>query len=308
MIRYLPISLLMLLSHAAIAVTPTPTQDPRIRIVEYKPNQVIVVKVEKGVVTRVMMEKDERILVAPVGLSSDCKRETDEWCIFAENNQIFVRPRDNAKRNNMEVHTNKRDYSLIFEVIEDDNPQKKSREFSYFRVVFDYPAPKPTVVSMPDTQRTQIISGLIDRVNQTLDKPLSNRVDIAQVMPPEKILKHEATKIRNTRYTKQVLPKGEDAEPTAVFDDGRFTYFEFPGSREIPAVFAYGSDDQATRVNWHREGNFIVVQRLARKFTLRLGDAVVGVFNEAFDFTGLETPSATIAPGVIREIKQGGAQ
>jgi len=308
MIRYLPISLLMLLSHAAIAVTPTPTQDPRIRIVEYKPNQVIVVKVEKGVVTRVMMEKDERILVAPVGLSSDCKRETDEWCIFAENNQIFVRPRDNAKRNNMEVHTNKRDYSLVFEVIEDDNPQKKSREFSYFRVVFDYPAPKPTVVSMPDTQRTQIISGLIDRVNQTLDKPLSNRVDIAQVMPPEKILKHEATKIRNTRYTKQVLPKGEDAEPTAVFDDGRFTYFEFPGSREIPAVFAYGSDDQATRVNWHREGNFIVVQRLARKFTLRLGDAVVGVFNEAFDFTGLETPSATIAPGVIREIKQGGAQ
>jgi type IV secretion system protein VirB9 len=54
-------------------------------------------------------------------------------------------------------------------------------------------------------------------------------------------------------------------------------------------------------------GNFVVVQRTARKFTLRLGDAVVGIFNEAFDRTGIETPTSTVSPAVVREIK-GAAQ
>ena len=52
-------------------------------------------------------------------------------------------------------------------------------------------------------------------------------------------------------------------------------------------------------------GNFVVVQRTARKFTLRLGNAVVGIFNEAFDRTGIETPTATVSPSVVREIKGG---
>jgi type IV secretion system protein VirB9 len=88
-----------------------------------------------------------------------------------------------------------------------------------------------------------------------------------------------------------------------VFDDGRFTYFEFPGAREIPAIFAIGSDDEATRVNWHMNGSFVVVQRTARKFTIRLGEAVVGVFNEAFDATGIDTPTSTVSPAVTRESK-----
>lgn len=126
-------------------------------------------------------------------------------------------------------------------------------------------------------------------------------------MTPAQRLKAEGIEVRNTNYSKQVLERGEDAEPTMVFDDGRFTYFEFPGAREIPAVFAHGSDGQATRVNWHMSGNFVVVQRTARKFTLRLGEAVVGIFNEAFDRTGIETPTATVSPAVVREIK-GGSQ
>jgi type IV secretion system protein VirB9 len=48
-----------------------------------------------------------------------------------------------------------------------------------------------------------------------------------------------------------------------------------------------------------------VVQRTARKFTLRVGDAVVGVFNEAFDPTGIDTPTATVSPDVQRDIKGG---
>jgi type IV secretion system protein VirB9 len=280
--------------------------DTRIRVIPYKANDVTVVRVQRGVVTRIMLEGDEKIEIPVVGLSSDCTREQDEWCISAitGSNQIFVRPRDNARRNNMELHTNKRDYSFVFEVIDEGATRSKTvdRNQPFFRVVFDYPKPKPAS-AMSDAERAAAVDALLHRVDRSAARPIPQKVDPDYRMTPAQRLKAEGIQVLNSNYSKQVLPKGEDAEPAMVFDDGRFTYFEFPGAREIPAVFAHGSDEEPTRVNWHMNGNFVVVQRTARKFTLRLGEAVVGIFNEAFDATGIETPTSTVSPAVVREIK-----
>ena len=286
--------------------------DSHIRTVTYKPNEVTVVKVQLGIVTRIMLERDEKIEIPVVGLSSECLRETDEWCISAipGSNQIFIRPRDNAIKNNMELHTNKRDYSFIFEVVKQTNASAKrsSSTHPFFRIVFDYPKPQAFTASMTSGERAAAVENLLQRVQITSSMQVPRNVDPDYGMTPSQRLKAEGIQVRNANYTKQVLRSGQDAEPTMVFDDGRFTYFEFPGSREIPAVFALGSDGQATRVNWHMNGNFIVVHRIAPKFTLRLGDAVVGIFNESFDLTGVETPTATVSPSVVREVKGGIAQ
>lgn len=298
------------LAHGAALPEPGPN-DARIRVVPYKANEVTLVRVQRGTVTRIVLEQDEKIEIPVVGLSSDCKSENDEWCISAiqGSNQIFVRPRDNATRNNMELHTNKRDYSFAFEVVDEIKISrgKRADDVPFFRVVFDYPKPKPLAENMSGADRAAAVNALLQRVDVSAARPVPSQVDPDYGMTPVQRLKAEGIEVRNANYTKQVLERGEDAEPTMVFDDGRFTYFEFPGAREIPAVFAHGSDGQATRVNWHMNGNFVVVQRTARKFTLRLGDAVVGIFNEAFDRTGIETPTATVSPAVVREIK-GGSQ
>lgn len=297
-------------AHGATVPEPSPN-DARIRVVQYKPNEVTVIRVQRGTITRVVLEQDERIEIPGVGMSSDCKSENDEWCISAiqGSNQIFVRPRDNATRNNMELHTNKRDYSFAFEVVDEIKISrgKRADDVPFFRVVFDYPRPKPLGENMSGADRAAAVNALLQRVDVSAARPVPSQVDPDYGMTPVQRLKAEGIEVRNANYTKQVLERGEDAEPTMVFDDGRFTYFEFPGAREIPAVFAHGSDGQATRVNWHMNGNFVVVQRTARKFTLRLGDAVVGIFNEAFDRTGIETPTATVSSAVVREIK-GGSQ
>ncbi len=299
------------LAHGAGVPEASPN-DPRIRVIPYKANDVTVIRVQRGTVTRIMLERDEKIEIPVVGLSSDCKSENDEWCISAivGSNQIFVRPRDNASRNNMELHTNKRDYSFAFQVVDDNKVSRGKRadsDVAFFRVVFDYPRPKPLSENMSGADRAAAVDALLQRVDMSAARPIPQQVDPDYGMTPAQRLKAEGIQIRNTNYSKQVLERGEDAEPTMVFDDGRFTYFEFPGAREIPAVFAHGSDGEPTRVNWHMNGNFVVVQRTARKFTLRLGDAVVGIFNEAFDRTGIETPTSTVSPAVVREIK-GAAQ
>lgn len=295
--------------HAAGVPEASPN-DSRIRVIPYRANDVTVIRVQRGTVTRIVLERDEKIEVPVVGLSSDCKSESDEWCISAilGSNQIFVRPRDNARRNNMELHTSKRDYSFSFEVVGADVSRgKQDGGVPFFRVVFDYPKPKPLSETMSMAERAAAVDALLQRVDISAARPLPQQVDPDYGMTPTDRLKSEGIQARNTNYSKQVLTRGEDAEPTMVFDDGRFTYFEFLGAREIPAVFAHGSDGEPTRVNWHMNGNFVVVQRTARKFTLRLGDAVVGIFNEAFDRTGISTPTSTVSPAVVREIK-GAAQ
>jgi type IV secretion system protein VirB9 len=309
--RLVALSLIAAGSALAAGIPEASPNDPHIRVIPYKDNDVAVIRVQRGVVTRIVLERDEKIEIPVVGLSSDCTRDADEWCISAivGSNQIFVRPRDNARRNNMELHTSKRDYSFVFEVVEEGVSRGKRPEAiqPFFRVVFDYPQPKPLSAAMTDSERAAAVDALLRRVDISAARPVPQKVDPDYGMTPAQRLKAEGMDVRNTNYTKQILDKGEDAEPTMVFDDGRFTYFEFPGAREIPAIFAHGSDGEPTRVNWHMNGNFVVVQRTARKFTLRLGDAVVGIFNEAFDRTGIETPTSTVSPVVVREI-QGGSQ
>lgn len=288
-------------AHATTNLSDT-AGDSRIRVVPYKSNGVTTVRVQRGVVTRIVLEKDERIEIPVVGLSSDCKSDADEWCISAVlgSNQIFVRPRDRATRNNMELHTSKRDYSIAFEVVNDKAPRQDG---PFYRVVFDYGGAKSSDQSLSQVDREAAAATLLQRTEASAARQIPQAIDFPYGVSPSQRLKAEGIQIRNTNYSKQVLERGEDAEPTLVFDDGRFTYFEFLGAREIPAVFAHGSDGEPTRVNWHMSGNFVVVQRTARKFTLRLGDAVVGIFNEAFDRTGIDTPTSTVSPAVVREIK-----
>ncbi len=91
--------------------------------------------------------------------------------------------------------------------------------------------------------------------------------------------------------------------PTLVFDDGRFTYFRFPGNREVPAVFHVLGDGSETLVNARMEDDLLVVDRVSRRLMLRAGSAVVGVWNEAFDLDGKPPSDGTTVPGVQRLLK-----
>ena len=70
--------------------------------------------------------------------------------------------------------------------------------------------------------------------------------------------------------------------PVKIFDNGAFTYFEFDQITDTPAIFLVGKDQQESLVNGVRQGRYMVVHRVARQFTLRNGDVVTCIFNEAF--------------------------
>jgi len=64
-----------------------------------------------------------------------------------------------------------------------------------------------------------------------------------------------------------------------VFDDGEFTYFQFEGQSDLPAVYFVESDGTESIVNVHRDGTYLVAERIGRRFVLRNGQAHLCVEN-----------------------------
>lgn len=59
--------------------------------------------------------------------------------------------------------------------------------------------------------------------------------------------------------------------PARVWDDGLMTFFEFPDSVPVPAIFAGGPGKDESLVNTATRGRVTIVQQTAPRFTLRSG-------------------------------------
>jgi type IV secretion system protein VirB9 len=70
--------------------------------------------------------------------------------------------------------------------------------------------------------------------------------------------------------------------PSLVFDDGRFTYFQWPATATIPAVFLVGPDGGESIVNFTVRDGFFVVEQVAPKFALRSAKELTTVINDAW--------------------------
>ena len=124
--------------------------------------------------------------------------------------------------------------------------------------------------------------------------------------PPQQVVAERLqakSQVMNTQYSIAEGTGSQDIVPTLVYDDGRFTYLRFPGNREVPAVFHVLGDGSETLVNARMEDDLLVVDRVSRKLMLRAGQAVVGLWNEAFDLDGRTPGDGTTVPGVQRVLK-----
>lgn len=70
--------------------------------------------------------------------------------------------------------------------------------------------------------------------------------------------------------------------PSEVFDNGQFTYFKFKtdGMNHMPSVFIVDKDRKESLVNYHMQGEYMVVNSVAKQFTLRDGSYVTSIYND----------------------------
>lgn len=109
---------------------------------------------------------------------------------------------------------------------------------------------------------------------------------------------------KNYNYSMEVGIDSDEITPTEAYDDGRFTYLRFPNNREVPAIFAISGTGQEYTVNSHMDGDRIVIHQLSGGFMLRAAKQVVGVFNDAYDASGVPPVNGTTVPNLKRTIKK----
>lgn len=189
-------------------------------------------------------------------------------------NHIFVKTAAEHARTNMQVLTSKgRLYTFFLEgEARKNTPDAASAEL-FRRIVFRYPED---------------------------EKAAQSKVDLVKLAREK--LAGAQREIRNINY----YQGGEDdVLPDQAFDDGRFTFLRYAGSREMPAVFTVNADGTESLVDSHVEGDTVVVHRIAEKFVFRRGNSVGWVLNKNFDPRGVDTLNGTVDQSVVRVVKGG---
>lgn len=258
--------------------------DARLPSVRYAPDRVVRVPVRRGQVTHIVLPEDEHLQGGiATGQGADCNDASHAWCVTGSGRDLFVKPRGGATRNTLAVVGSRRRHSFELALAADDEP-------AVLRL---------TVLPPQDAVRLQAIRPVAHEAAD--DAALQDIVADRLRRPPPVV---------NTAYSLATGTGSDDIVPRLVFDDGQHTHFRFAPGQPLPAVFEQRAGDEQPEqmVNLHVEGDHLVADRVARRFMLRLGSAVVSVVNEAFDPLGPPQPDGTPAtapagtrvPGVRR--------
>jgi type IV secretion system protein VirB9 len=245
------------------------SDDSRVRQIVYAPDAVVRIRAQRGFATHIALDPHEQIQVVAPG-------DRDGWQVIANrgDHDVYLKPQLTAHNSNLEIRTDRHSYS--FDLVVLPLKAKFGNGDEMYRVTFVY----------PDEAKAR---GYADTDAQLVAQRLGQ--------PPV---------VRNTRYSMQVMLHSDDIAPTAAWDDGRFTYICIPNNRRIPAIFRVADDGTESVVDRHMEGDAIVVHEVAKRFVLRLGDEVVGIWNDAYDMDGVPARDGTTVTGVKRVLRSHG--
>lgn len=262
-------------AQASFAATiPKPSEfDKRIRIAAYNPLDVYEVKAYYGYDIHIYLSPGEQIETISFG-------DDQAWTIGPKKprNHFFFKPKEDKPTTNMTVVSRTRqgeERSYVFHVSAEwpSEDQKKSDDMIY-AVRFTYPDEEAKV------------SQAVHSREQIKDK-LSNAV---------------TEKVRNLRYS---FSGSESLEPEEVFDDGTFTYIKFAANRALPAIYLVNEDGSEQLTDAHDDDEYRIVRRVVERLIFRKGNAVAGVFNDAYDPIGAPNRTGTVSPEVKRVLKRG---
>lgn len=158
-------------------------------------------------------------------------------------NIIFIKPMKLDATSNMNVVSDKRVYSFVLNVLP-DNARNQT-----FVVKFRY----------PDEDLDQ---KLLEQAKRDVAKPNLSR-----------IIKNELDNV-NDRYS---YSGDEELRPTSLFDDGVKTWFRFDG--DVPAMFIVEDGKREILANYRREGDYIVIDKIATQWMLRRDHYATCIFN-----------------------------
>lgn len=231
--------------------------DSRVRHVVYNPRDVVDVLGHYGYQTLIQFADYEQIENISIGDSLAWQVVPNE-----RGNLLFLKPIEKDAETNLTVVTSapttengtglsQRIY--VFSLRANSADHHDSDRFTW-TVQFHYPEDERAMINIRDYQQS-----------------LANGATLGESLEPSDW---------NFNYS---FAGHREQVPVKIFDNGTFTYFEFDQRTDTPAIFLVDANQNESLVNGVRQGKYVVVHRVGKQFTLRNGDVVTCIFNDAYD-------------------------
>ncbi|MGF6766180.1 type IV secretion system protein VirB9 [Paraburkholderia sp. GAS33] len=239
--------------------------DEHVMCARYDANEVYRIAYRAGNATVLQLENGEVIDGPASGLGvGDAKA----WTVGGKSNWVMLKPRAANAGTNLVIVTDRRRY--VFQLV-----QATRGDIPVWSLSFDYPDTRARLAA--EAARKSALAAAAAKGSAVASIHQNQNYDMRG----------------NT-----VLA------PTAMWDDGRFTYFKYATSRDLPVIFRVLPDGAEALVNSHVEGDTVVVHDTSAQFVLRLGQAVLGVRNNAYTPDGEFNRLGTTVPGAVRIMKE----
>jgi type IV secretion system protein VirB9 len=239
--------------------------DAHIRCAVFDPSEVYRVPFRAGNATLIQLEPGEVIDGPASGMGMG---DSKAWKVGAKSNWILFKPTEGHADTNLLIVSDRRRYAIQLVTAERGEQAVWSLTFAY-----------------PDTRAR-----------------LAEAAAKKQALAADRARSGAATSVHaNENYDMQ----GDTVlAPTAIWDDGRFTYFRYATTRDLPVIFRLLPDGSEALVNSHADGDTVVVHETSANFMLRLGQSVLGIRNNAYTPDGKFNTTGTTVPGTVRLTKE----
>lgn len=201
--------------------------DSHIKIVQYDPNNVVLLNGQYGYQTQITFAPNEVVQGVSLG-------DSMAWQAVPVANNLFIKPVASSKTN-MTVLTNVNSYNFQLDSQSQEGSPTYKLQFVYSQGGFN----------------------------------AYGQANAVGTFDPAKL---------NWKYS---YTGDADIAPETVFDNGQFTFFKFKdgGDSRLPSIFIVDEHQNETLINYHMQGEYLVVNAVSKQFTLRDGETVASVYN-----------------------------
>lgn len=254
-----------LIAHAEVLPSPTPN-DSRIQTIRYERDIVIRVNVAEGVVSTIELGPKEIIKDFALG-------DSEAWRAVKNGNLFAFKPKAEKPDTNLTIYTDKRAY--LFELV---SVPRRSKNVAYWvRLEYDNEGPDPAEVQAA--------------------KLAAERKQIEQNL--------KAAKTEGPLNYDYWISGPKELQPVEMHDNGRSTYLTFSAAHAMPAPFIVEPDKSESLVDYHVEGDTMVLHRVVDKVVLRRGEQVAAITNKSLYRPAQSSATATESDKVKRAIRNG---
>lgn len=265
--------------------------DPHVQCASYDPDQVYRVATMPGRAVMIQFEPGEHIIDHGAGIG-----DAKAWHMAMNDSGALLKPGAMQPETNLVLVTNRRTYTISLADVSASQP-------ATWVLRFDYPDTRAKA-SAAQLKRQQAVADALGGAQARVPAPAAPPVTTsasAKTSPAATVGAVVNTSTSGGDTNMQYMMRGDRAlAPTALWDDGRFTYFKYATARDLPTIFTKLPDGGEATVNFHMEGDTVVAHEVCREFVIRYGQSVLGIRNDGYAPDGRYNASGSSLPGTAR--------